>query len=102
MEHPRAGDGLLDQPMWIGLYDPPHLIQVAEIQLEVGQHRIAHLTKQIRHLHLDILVGPDVFRRAFVLQPLSEMVPESLVPGLGRVADLCDACDPWPITRVVE
>jgi 2-amino-4-hydroxy-6-hydroxymethyldihydropteridine diphosphokinase len=29
--------------------------------------------------------------RAFVLVPLAEIVPERLVPGKGRVADLCAA-----------
>lgn len=34
---------------------------------------------------------PYLHRRAFVLWPLREIAPESVVPGLGRVRDLADA-----------
>lgn len=55
----------------------------------------------VRHDRLQI-PHPELAQRAFVLQPLCEMVPKLNVPGLGRVADLRDACDPWPIRRVAE
>jgi 2-amino-4-hydroxy-6-hydroxymethyldihydropteridine diphosphokinase len=54
-----------------------------------------------RHDRLQI-PHPELARRAFVLYPLSEMVPESIVPGLGTVAELRDACAPWPMTRLRE
>jgi len=37
------------------------------------------------------LPHPRLHERAFVLVPLAEIVPERLVPGKGRVADLCAA-----------
>lgn len=84
--------------------------------LEARHGRQRRLRWGSRTLDLDILLygdstfrhdrlqipHPELARRAFVLHPLSELVPESNVPGLGTVADLRDACDPWPMTRLAE
>lgn len=59
-----------------------------------GNSSFQHDRLQIPH--------PELARRVFMLQPLSEMVPDANVPGLGTVADLRNACDPWPLTRLAD
>lgn len=82
------------------------------IESRHGRQRTVHWGS--RTLDLDILLygdssmrserlqipHPELAQRAFVLAPLSELVPESHVPGLGKVADLREACDPWPMVRL--
>ena len=43
---------------------------------------------------------PGLARRAFVLQPLADLIPDLVVPGLGRLADLLAAVDTTPLERV--
>lgn len=38
--------------------------------------------------------------RAFVLAPLAELAPDTVVPGRGRVADLLAAVDSGSVSRL--
>ncbi|MDE2148392.1 MAG: 2-amino-4-hydroxy-6-hydroxymethyldihydropteridine diphosphokinase [Gammaproteobacteria bacterium] len=47
------------------------------------------------------LPHPQIARRAFVLVPWSEIAPRLVVPGVGEIGRLAEACDrsglePWP------
>ena len=77
-----------------------------ELQAIEARHgRVRPFPGAPRTLDLDLLLHGDVVEasdaltlphprlheRAFVLRPLAEIAPERIVPGRGRVADLCAA-----------
>lgn len=45
------------------------------------------------------LPHPQLAARRFVLQPLADIAPAQLIPGLGRVDALLAACPPYPLRR---
>jgi len=73
--------------------------------IETRHGRVRPFTGAPRTLDLDLLLygdlalasdaltlpHPRLHERAFVLVPLAEIAPERIVPGKGRVADLCAA-----------
>ncbi len=54
----------------------------------------------IMHEHGLTLPHPRMMERAFVLVPLSEIAPDALVPGHGRVADCLARIDSGDIARL--
>ena len=46
-----------------------------------------------------IVPHPDAHRRCFVLLPIAEVLPESVIPGYGRVLDLLPRCSTGKATR---
>jgi 2-amino-4-hydroxy-6-hydroxymethyldihydropteridine diphosphokinase len=104
--------GRLDQPDFINA--------VAQIETSLSPHELLEALLEIEHLHgrvrecsngprtldLDLLIyddlqcedrcltlpHPRMHLRAFVLQPLLEIAPDTRVPGHGAVAELLTAC----------
>ena len=62
--------------------------------LTFGQQRIDSPSLTLPH--------PGIVQRNFVLYPLSEVAPDLLVPGCGRVAELASRVDPTGIWRLTE
>lgn len=85
------------------------------IELEFGRVRTGELGLP-RTLDLDLLLygdlsvssdkltlpHPRLHERAFVLYPLSEIAPDLVIPGYGRVADLLQNCLHQRIERLPE
>jgi 2-amino-4-hydroxy-6-hydroxymethyldihydropteridine diphosphokinase len=49
-----------------------------------------------------IVPHPRMHERAFVLSPLAELAPQTLIPGRGRVADLIATLDDQGIQRLTD
>ena len=45
---------------------------------------------------------PRMHQRAFVLSPLHEIAPDSVIPGIGSVAEVLAACTGQHLQRLVE
>jgi 2-amino-4-hydroxy-6-hydroxymethyldihydropteridine diphosphokinase len=114
---------LYRSPPWGIVEQPPFVNAVAEIEtaltadallaalldIERGAGRTRDPARRWgpRELDLDLLLygdrriespglnvpHPRIGERAFVLVPMAELAPETLVPGQGRVADLLRAID---------
>jgi len=56
----------------------------------------------IYHEHGLTIPHPRMHQRAFVLLPLHEIAPDSVVPGIGSVAELLAACSGQDVQRLVE
>ncbi len=56
----------------------------------------------IHHEHGLTIPHPRMHQRAFVLSPLHEIAPDSVIPGIGSVADLLAACTGQQLQRLVE
>ena len=56
----------------------------------------------IQHEHGLTIPHPRMHQRAFVLSPLHEIAPDSVIPGIGSVADLLAACTGQQLQRLVE
>jgi 2-amino-4-hydroxy-6-hydroxymethyldihydropteridine diphosphokinase len=108
-------------PPWGRLDQPEFVNAVAELETELTPQELLAALQQIersagrerverwgpRVLDLDLLLHgqrqldlpglhlphPHLHERAFVLMPLVELVPDVVVPGRGRVADLLAAVD---------
>lgn len=55
----------------------------------------------IHHEHGLTLPHPQMHLRAFVLQPLLEIAPECVIPGLGRVQDAAKHCEDQQLEKMV-
>ncbi|MEO5343730.1 MAG: 2-amino-4-hydroxy-6-hydroxymethyldihydropteridine diphosphokinase [Gammaproteobacteria bacterium SHHR-1] len=89
------------------------LEQLQRIENEHGRERNGERWGP-RTLDLDILLygeefidstrltvpHPGLAKRAFVLLPLYEIAPELVVPGLGSVAKLLEACDTYELEAI--
>jgi 2-amino-4-hydroxy-6-hydroxymethyldihydropteridine diphosphokinase len=56
----------------------------------------------IHHEHGLTIPHPRMHQRAFVLSPLHEVAPDSVIPGIGRVAELLAASTGQHVQRLVE
>ena len=56
----------------------------------------------IHHEHGLTLPHPRMHQRAFVLSPLHEIAPDSVIPGIGSVAEVLAACTGQHVQRLVE
>jgi 2-amino-4-hydroxy-6-hydroxymethyldihydropteridine diphosphokinase len=116
----RSGPvGLLDQPDFINAVAQietaldPHGLLDALLEIEHAHGRVREFINAPRTLDLDILMygdlqcnerrlilpHPRMHQRAFVLQPLLEIVPDCHIPGQGTVAELLASCAGQRIER---
>jgi 2-amino-4-hydroxy-6-hydroxymethyldihydropteridine diphosphokinase len=104
--------GRLDQPDFINAVAQietglsPHELLKALLEIEHRHGRVRECANGPRTLDLDLLIyddlqcsgrcltlpHPRMHQRAFVLQPLLEIAPDTRVPGHGAVADLLARC----------
>ena len=56
----------------------------------------------IHHEHGLTIPHPRMHQRAFVLSPLHEIAPDSVIPGIGSVAEVLAACTGQHLQRLVE
>ncbi len=56
----------------------------------------------IHHEHGLTIPHPRMHQRAFVLSPLHEIAPDSVIPGIGSVAELLAACTGQHVQKLVE
>ena len=104
--------GYLDQPDFINAVAlvetqlAPHALLDALLALEKDNGRTREFKDAPRTLDLDVLlyddlvlheVGltlphPQMHKRAFVLQPLLEIAPDCLIPGVGSAVQAMAAC----------
>lgn len=109
--------GFADQPDFINAVAAvdtvltPAALLAALLGLEQGQGRVRSFRNAPRTLDLDLLVygdqrvtlpqlevpHPRMHERAFVLVPLAEIAPDLMIPGRGRVCELCAALPPGGI-----
>ncbi len=85
----------------------PYVLLDAVLNIERVNGRIREFPNAPRTLDLDIVLYGDVvlqepgltipharmLERAFVMVPLAEIAPDTLVPGQGRVSDLAKRVD---------
>ncbi len=112
--------GYLDQPDFInavaqvetGLSPRTLLDALLALELECGRTRA--FQNAPRTLDLDVLLyddlvhhehgltvpHPQMHRRAFVLQPLLEIAPDCIIPGVGAVADAMTGCAGQQLERL--
>lgn len=104
--------GYADQPDFINAVaeietrlDPRQLLEML-LEIEHRRGRVREFLNAPRVLDLDLLMynglihhehgltlpHPRMHERAFVLQPLTEIAPDCVIPGLGRAADHLAAC----------
>ncbi len=115
--------GITEQPAFLNAVaaldtelDPAALLaDLLRIERAAGRERLGALRWGPRTLDLDLLLyadadidqpglrvpHPHLHERAFVLLPLAEIAPDTIVPGRGRVADLIAAVDADGIERLV-
>jgi 2-amino-4-hydroxy-6-hydroxymethyldihydropteridine diphosphokinase len=104
--------GRLDQPDFINAVAQietslsPHKLLEALLKIEHRHGRVREYSDGPRTLDLDLLIyddlqckdrcltlpHPRMHLRAFVLQPLLEIAPDTRVPGHGAAAELLAAC----------
>lgn len=104
--------GYLDQPDFINAAAlvetelTPRALLDALLALELECGRTREFRNAPRTLDLDLLLyddlvhhehgltvpHPQMHLRAFVLQPLLEIAPECVIPGIGRATDAAKAC----------
>lgn len=104
--------GFLEQPDFINAVVmvetalAPHALLDGLLAIERRHGRVREFTNAPRTLDLDVLLygdlvlhehgltlpHPRMHERAFVLQPLAEIAPDTVIPGRGRVADLLREC----------
>lgn len=114
--------GYLDQPDFFnavakistGLTPQQLLQQLLKIEQDHGRERT--FCNAPRTLDLDVLLygdvqmnepglhipHPQMHLRAFVLAPLMEIAPDSIIPGQGDVATLLQACGDQTLERMVH
>lgn len=112
--------GYLDQPDFINAVAqvetalPPKALLEALLQLEREFGRTREFQNAPRTLDLDVLLygdlihhehgltlpHPQMHRRAFVLQPLLEIAPDCVIPGIGSAALAMQACTEQRLERL--
>lgn len=114
--------GYLDQPDFVNAVAkiatslaPQELLQ-ALLQIEHDHGRERTFRNAPRTLDLDVLLyddlqlhehgltipHPQMHLRAFVLQPLLEISPDCVIPGIGRADDSARACEGQVLERMVD
>jgi 2-amino-4-hydroxy-6-hydroxymethyldihydropteridine diphosphokinase len=112
--------GYLDQPDFINAVvqietslSPRDLLN-ALLALELRNGRTREFVNAPRTLDLDLLLygdiqhhefgltvpHPQMHLRAFVLQPLLEIAPDSIIPGIGSVAKMASHCLDQKLERI--
>lgn len=112
--------GYLDQPDFINAVVQvetalaPHPLLDALLALERARGRTREFANAPRTLDLDLLLyddlvlhehgltlpHPEMQRRAFVLQPLLEIAPDCIIPGVGSAADALAGCAGQQLERL--
>ncbi|GAB1231730.1 2-amino-4-hydroxy-6-hydroxymethyldihydropteridine diphosphokinase [Ferrigenium sp. UT5] len=112
--------GYLDQPDFINAVVQvatglaPHALLDAMLALEQACGRTREFANAPRTLDLDLLLyealvlhehgltlpHPQMHRRAFVLQPLLEIAPDCVIPGVGPAAVVAKACAEQQLVRL--
>ena len=113
--------GYLDQPDFINAVvqiatglSPRELLD-ALLALEHSCGRTREFTNAPRTLDLDVLLyddlqlhehgltipHPQMHLRAFVLQPLLEIAPDCVIPGIGPVIEVARQCDTQQVKRLM-
>ena len=105
--------GYADQPDYanavakIATTLPPHDLLQTLLQIEQQHGRLRSFRNAPRTLDLDVLLyddmqihehgltipHPQMHARTFVLQPLLEIAPEIVIPGIGRAEMALETCD---------
>lgn len=114
--------GYLDQPDFCNAVAkistalaPRRLLQCL-LDIEQAHGRARTFRNAPRTLDLDILLygdfrldepglcipHPQMQHRAFVLMPLLEIAPETVIPGQGSVTDLLDTCGDQALEKMVH
>ncbi len=114
--------GFLDQPDFINAVVKvetelmPRELLDALLALEGEHGRTREFRNAPRTLDLDLLLydalryqepgltlpHPEMHRRAFVLLPLLEIAPQSVIPGVGLAADALRQCADQQVKRVAD
>jgi 2-amino-4-hydroxy-6-hydroxymethyldihydropteridine diphosphokinase len=55
----------------------------------------------IHHEHGLTIPHPQMHLRAFVLQPLVEIAPDCLIPGIGSVVDAAKSCKNQQLEKLI-
>jgi 2-amino-4-hydroxy-6-hydroxymethyldihydropteridine diphosphokinase len=112
--------GFLEQPDFINAVVmmetalAPHALLDGLLAIERRHGRVREFQNAPRTLDLDVLLygdlvlhergltlpHPRMHERAFVLLPLAEIAPDTVIPGQGRVADLLPACPTQRLERL--
>ena len=112
--------GYLDQPDFINAVAQletalaPRALLDALLALEHGQGRTREFANAPRTLDLDVLMyddlqhhehgltipHPQMHLRAFVLQPLLEIAPDCVIPGIGAAAAAARCCAGQKLERI--
>jgi len=113
--------GYIDQPDFINAVvqlqttlSPRHLLEEL-LALELRCGRTREFINAPRTLDLDVLLydhlqhhehgltipHPQMHLRAFVLQPLLEIAPQCIIPGIGPVAEAAQKCEAQQLKRLV-
>ncbi len=113
--------GYLDQPDFVNAVAQlqtslsPRALLDALLALELRCGRTREFINAPRTLDLDVLLYDDVrlhehgltiphpqmHLRAFVLQPLLEIAPECVIPGVGAAADAARACEDQRLEKII-
>jgi 2-amino-4-hydroxy-6-hydroxymethyldihydropteridine diphosphokinase len=112
--------GYLDQPDFINAVAQvetglaPHALLDALLELEQECGRTREFRNAPRTLDLDVLLyddlvhhehgltipHPQMHLRAFVLQPLLEIAPDCVIPGVGAAAEAARHCEGQTLERI--
>jgi 2-amino-4-hydroxy-6-hydroxymethyldihydropteridine diphosphokinase len=112
--------GYVDQPDFINAVAQvettlaPHALLAALLDIEHRHGRERSFRNAPRTLDLDLLLyngahfheegltlpHPRMHERAFVLLPLLEIAPDTLIPGRGRAADWLAGCSGQPVSAL--
>ncbi len=112
--------GYADQPDFINAVAviatglAPHALLDALLEIERAHGRVREFPNAPRTLDLDIVLYGDVvllepgltipharmLERAFVMVPLAEVAPDTVVPGHGRVSDLAKRVGADSVTQL--
>ncbi len=113
--------GYLEQPDFINAVIEvettlaPHDLLQALLELEQEQGRTREFVNAPRTLDLDVLLydelqhhehgltvpHPQMHRRAFVLQPLLEIAPDCIIPGVGPAQQALQQCGGQQLQRII-
>ncbi|HEY0665379.1 MAG TPA: 2-amino-4-hydroxy-6-hydroxymethyldihydropteridine diphosphokinase [Gallionella sp.] len=114
--------GCVDQPDFVNAVAkintslPPHSLLQSLLQIELKHGRERSFRNAPRTLDLDVLLYDDVrlheqgltiphpqmHLRAFVLQPLLEIAPDIVIPGVGSAASALDNCAGQVLERLSD